>query len=254
MRRKIGFLCMGTGLLLLLAAVGLLIYNNWDNYRAGKSAAGIYSELESIISGNAAGGTDAGTAGSDTGNSSGGGTEQDGNDTGDGTENSGGNGTGTGIGNGNGSETGAGNETADSETGSGTEMATAEIDGSAYIGILTIPSLGLELPIQSEWSYAGLKIAPGRYSGSVWTDDLVICGHNYTRHFGNLKYLEQGDPLYFTDVNGNVFAYEVEEVVILQPTDVEEMMSRETGEWDLTLFTCTIGGQTRVTVRCSRTN
>lgn len=130
-------------------------------------------------------------------------------------------------------------------------MDTAEIDGRAYIGTLTIPSLDLELPILSEWSYEGLRIAPGRYTGSVWTDDLVICGHNYSRHFGNLKYLETGDTLTFTDVNGNVFHYQVTEVIILQPTDVEEMI---TGEWDLTLFTCTIGGRTRVTVRCSRTD
>lgn len=87
----------------------------------------------------------------------------------------------------------------------------------------------------------------------MWTNDLIICGHNYTRHFGNLRNLEPGDTLYFTDVNGNVYNYEVEESVILQPADVEEMMSRESGEWDLTLFTCTIGGQTRVTVRCSQT-
>lgn len=138
----------------------------------------------------------------------------------------------------------------DSEEG---EMTTVEIDGIAYIGTLTIPALNLELPIQSQWSYAGLKTAPGRYSGSAWMDDLVICGHNYTRHFGNLKYLEQGDEVKFTDVNGTVFSYLVEEVLILQPTDVDEMLSHEFGEWDFTLFTCTVGGQTRVTVRCSRT-
>lgn len=142
----------------------------------------------------------------------------------------------------------------DEETYALTEMDTVEIDGYEYIGTLTIPSLDLELPIMSEWSYAGMKITPGRYAGSAWTDDLVICGHNYTRHFGNLKYLESGDTVYFTDVNGNIFYYEVTEVIILQPTDVEEMISQESGEWDLTLFTCTIGGQTRVTVRCSRTN
>ena len=34
---------------------------------------------------------------------------------------------------------------------------------------------------------------------------------------------------------------------ILQPGDVEEMLS---GGWALTLFTCTLGGRTRVTVRC----
>ncbi|MCD7981085.1 MAG: sortase [Clostridiales bacterium] len=134
------------------------------------------------------------------------------------------------------------------------EMNSIEIDGYGYIGTLSIPSYGLELPVMAEWSYPGLKIAPGRYSGSVWNSDLIICGHNYTRHFGNLRNLEPGDTLYFTDVNGNVFYYEVEETVILRPTDVEEMMSRESGGWDLTLFTCTIGGQTRVTVRCSRTD
>ncbi|MCD7864374.1 MAG: sortase [Lachnospiraceae bacterium] len=134
------------------------------------------------------------------------------------------------------------------------EMSALEIDGYDYIGTLTISRYGLELPVMSEWSYAGLKIAPGRYSGSVWTEDLVICGHNYERHFGKLKYLETGDEIIFTDVNGNVFTYQVEEVITLQPTDVEEMLSQESGEWDLTLFTCTVGGQTRVTVRCSLTD
>lgn len=35
--------------------------------------------------------------------------------------------------------------------------------------------------------------------------------------------------------------------LLLQPTAVEEMTS---GEWPLSLFTCTIGGKLRVTVRC----
>lgn len=133
------------------------------------------------------------------------------------------------------------------------EMETIEIDGYAYIGTLSIPSYGLELPVMAEWSYAGLKIAPGRYSGAAWTDDLVICGHNYDRHFGNLKYLEAGDTVTFTDVDGNVFPYQVDEVITLQPTDVEKMLSQTEEDWDLTLFTCTLGGQARVTVRCNRT-
>ncbi len=82
----------------------------------------------------------------------------------------------------------------------------------------------------------------------------MLCGHNYTSHFGNLKYLEPGDALYFTDVDAHVFGYEVLEILILQPEAVEEMCSTEAGEWDLTLFTCTVGGQARVTVRCGRTS
>ena len=38
-------------------------------------------------------------------------------------------------------------------------------------------------------------------------------------------------------------------VDILDHTAVEDMIS---GEYDLTLFTCTYGGENRVTVRCDR--
>ncbi|MCD8109676.1 MAG: hypothetical protein LUE14_06205 [Clostridiales bacterium] len=39
-------------------------------------------------------------------------------------------------------------------------MDSIEIDGYGYIGTLSIPGYGLELPIMAEWSYQGLKIAP----------------------------------------------------------------------------------------------
>ena len=40
-------------------------------------------------------------------------------------------------------------------------MTVTELNGWDYIGYLSIPSIGLELPVLSQWSYAGLKIAPG---------------------------------------------------------------------------------------------
>lgn len=128
-------------------------------------------------------------------------------------------------------------------------MTEVEIDGYAYIGYLSIPSLELELPIMSQWDYARLKIAPCRYTGSAKTDDLVLAAHNFTKHFGLLQKLSAGDTVIFTDMDGTVWCYEVVLVEILPPTDVEEMTD---GEYDLTLFTCTYGGQSRVTVRCER--
>ena len=126
-------------------------------------------------------------------------------------------------------------------------MSEAEIDGYSYIGYLSLPSLGLELPVMSDWSYPQLRIAPCRYYGSVKTGDLVIAAHNYSRHFGNIRDLMPGDIVYFTDMDGQVSEYEVVEVNILNPMDVEEMTS---SGYALTLFTCTYGGQSRVTVRC----
>lgn len=129
-------------------------------------------------------------------------------------------------------------------------MTEVMIDGYAYIGYLSIPSLGLELPVMSEWDYTRLKIAPCRYSGSTKTDDLVIAGHNYARHFSPIKSLSEGEAVYFVDMDGVRSDYQVASVEVLAPTAVEEMTS---GAYDLTLFTCTYGGRSRVAVRCQRT-
>lgn len=126
-------------------------------------------------------------------------------------------------------------------------MTEVEIDGYAYIGYLSIPAIELELPVMSEWDYPRLKIAPCRYTGSTKTGDLVIAGHNYTRHFGPLSRLSEGDQVIFTDMDDEIWVYEVTAVEVLAPAAVEEMTA---SGFDLTLFTCTYGGANRVTVRC----
>lgn len=128
------------------------------------------------------------------------------------------------------------------------EMPTVEIEGRMYIGELEIPSLGLDLPVMNDWSYPDLKISPCRYRGSAYRDDFIIAAHNYICHFGTLNQLLAGDEIYFTDVDGNRFAYQVIEMEVLKPTAIEQMFS---GNWDLTLFTCTFGGRTRLAVRCA---
>lgn len=130
------------------------------------------------------------------------------------------------------------------------EMPVETIDGLDYIGTLEIPSLDLELPVLSEWNYPNLRVAPCRYVGSAYQGNLIIAAHNYPSHFGNLKHLQEGEMVRFTDVDGNRFTYKVVVRETLEPTAIEEMQSEEEGAWDLTLFTCTIGGQSRVTVRC----
>ena len=123
------------------------------------------------------------------------------------------------------------------------------VDGIGYIGILELPSLSLKLPVISNWSSENGKIAPCRYSGSVYQNDLILCAHNYDSHFGKLELLEVGDSVKFTDMSGNELSYQVQQSQILDGTDVENIRK---GDWDLTLFTCTPGGKQRYAVRCKR--
>jgi sortase A len=127
------------------------------------------------------------------------------------------------------------------------EMTTKIVDGYEYVGEIEIPSLNLRLPVMGELTYDGLKIAPGLYNGSPYKGNFVIAAHNYSSHFGRINELLRGDEVTFTDIEGNVFKYEVALTEIIEPSAVGDMIS---GEWALTLFTCTVGGKSRVTVRC----
>lgn len=126
-------------------------------------------------------------------------------------------------------------------------MAEIEIDGVAYIGYVEIPALELKLPVISESSEDLLDIAPCRYFGTVYQKNFVIGGHRYRRHFRKLYTLEYGDSVIFTDVTGQSYHYQVAELETIEPYESRYLCS---GDWDLSLFTCTTGGASRVVVRC----
>ena len=129
------------------------------------------------------------------------------------------------------------------------EMPVVMLDGYEYVGCVEIPTLGLKLPVMSEWDYTRLKIAPCRQFGSSRTDDLVIAAHNYESHFGHLKDLSAGDAVTFTDMEGIVNTYCVEKIETLNPNEVDAVQN---SRYDLVLYTCTKGGKTRVAVFCDR--
>lgn len=131
------------------------------------------------------------------------------------------------------------------------EMKTININGDEFIGTITIPSINLELPVLSKFSNSNLKKAPCRYYGNLFTNDLIICAHAYETFFANLNKLKQNDLIIFTDVDGNIYTYEVLEVEVLKETDVDKMVNNE---FDLTLYTCTYDNTGRITVRCNRVN
>lgn len=129
------------------------------------------------------------------------------------------------------------------------KMKELVLPSGTFIGYLTISSLGLDLPVFSDWDYYKMTIAPCCYSGSVKASNLVIAGHNYSSHFGNLKNLSINDEIDFTDADNIRYRYAVKNIEVISPTDVELVTN---GEFDLSLFTCTYGGENRVLVRCNK--
>lgn len=206
---------MGIGAILLLIAMALFLYNVQENKKAEKSANDVLEEMEAQLT-NASNQDVNENRSSDLSNEEG---FRDDLDSG---------------------------STNDSRQNGKTVMQYKNI---VYMGKLTFPTFHMSLPVIDEWSYPNLKKAPCRYTGSAEEGNLVICAHNYKSHFGILKNLKIGDTVYFTDMDGYVYEYEVAGSEVLQPTAVEDMT---TSGFELSLFTCTYGGKTRLAVRLMR--
>lgn len=126
------------------------------------------------------------------------------------------------------------------------KMPAKEILGYSLCGSLRIDSVGIHLPVLSDWDYDMLKVAPCRYQGGISDGNLIIMGHNYKSHFTPLHNIALGANVSFKNTVGKVFSYRVAEIVHLKRTDGENLPS----EYPLTIFTCTPGGLERIVVRC----
>ena len=138
------------------------------------------------------------------------------------------------------------NDTGNS-TVSSNDRTSISVNGHNYIGIVYIPILNnLALPVIEDCTESNLKVSGCRYSGSLKENNIVIAGHNYKSSFGKLSRLKVGNIVYFKDANGAVYKYHCKSIETLSPKSVNEMV---TGDWDLTLFTCTYNGANRVAYR-----
>lgn len=131
------------------------------------------------------------------------------------------------------------------------EMPTIEKDGVDYIGVIELPNQGIKLGVASELQMSSLKRTPCRYDGSIYDDSCIIAGHNYRSHFWNFNYVQIGDPVTFTDADGTVFEYQVSAI---EEIDGQDENAMKAGDWDLTMFTCTLTRTERLTIRCERTD
>lgn len=121
-------------------------------------------------------------------------------------------------------------------------------DGREYIGIIEVQELGIRLPVLKRYTDADMKTTPCVYYGSRENDNLVIVGHNYDSQFGNFNKLDSSQEVnaILTLLDGTKYYYKSKQLENLNPSQIDEMLS---GDWDMTLFTCSYSGEKRIALR-----
>ena len=122
---------------------------------------------------------------------------------------------------------------------------TLDVSGTGIMGYITIPKIGVELPIYHGTSDGVLQVAAGHLEGSSLPvggagTHAVISAHRglpSAKLFTNLDELEVGDTFTIT-VLDRVLTYEVDLVSIVLPTETDLLQPVE-GKDYVTLMTCT---------------
>lgn len=139
---------------------------------------------------------------------------------------------------------------------------TLDVSGTGIMGYITIPRIGVELPVYHGTSDGVLQVAAGHLEGSSLPvggagTHAVISAHRglpSAELFTNLDELEAGDTFTIT-VLDRVLTYEVDRISIVLPTETDLLQPVE-GQDYVTLMTCTPYGINthRLLVRGHRVN
>lgn len=136
------------------------------------------------------------------------------------------------------------------------------ITGNGVMGYVEIPRIDVRLPIYHGTSEGVLQIAAGHMEGTSLptggeSTHCALSAHRglpSARLFTDLDKLEVGDT-FVLNVIDRVLTYEIDQILIVEPTDVEPLYVTE-GEDYCTLVTCTPYGinSHRMLVRGTRTD
>lgn len=120
-----------------------------------------------------------------------------------------------------------------------------DISGTGIMGYITIPIINVELPIYHGTSAEVLNVAAGHLQGSSLpvggeNTHAVISAHRglpSARLFTDIDQLVEGDTFTITILD-RVLTYEVEEILIVEPEEMESLEIIPGGDY-VTLMTCT---------------
>ena len=126
-----------------------------------------------------------------------------------------------------------------------TKPIEATYKGYKVVGIIEIPKINIKYPIIDKSSEETMKYSITRFKGKGANEigNLTLAGHNNKdgTMFGDIKYLNEGDTLYITDLTGRKLEYEIFKKYTIDPNDISCVESVEENTREVTLITCTNG-------------
>ena len=118
---------------------------------------------------------------------------------------------------------------------------------------LEIPEISLETYVLKEFSSNALNISVTKFWGANANciGNFCIAGHNFknSNMFHNLKKLNIGDKIIITDNNIGKIEYQIYQIDIVLPANVDCLDQETNGEKTVTLITCTNDSAKRIIVK-----
>ncbi|MBQ2426207.1 MAG: hypothetical protein II263_06865 [Lachnospiraceae bacterium] len=125
-------------------------------------------------------------------------------------------------------------------------MPALSIDGTDYIGILEIPRYESALPVCGNWGEVSKH--PSRLGGSVYDGTLQIGGTSQKGQYDFFREISVEEAVYFTDMEGNRYAYAVTDIHNEKHADQAALQREEAA---MTLFIKNIYAFEYVVIHCN---
>lgn len=126
-----------------------------------------------------------------------------------------------------------------------------KIENYDVLGEIEIQSIGVKKYILSRTTDESLDLSVTRFwgEGIHESGNFSIIGHNYSGIFKDLKELVLGDTFTLTSKDGRICTYVIYDIFIVEPNDVSCIEDSLNGEREVTLITCTPGGERRLILK-----
>ena len=128
-------------------------------------------------------------------------------------------------------------------------MPVLSVDGTDFIGILEMPRYGSALPVAADWGKVSKY--PCCLGGSVYDRSIQIGTTSQKGQYDFYREISAGDTVFFTDMEGNRFCYEVTDIRYESHADQETLQRKDAA---LTLFIKNVYALEYIVIFCDVAN